>query len=86
MYDPIHPDKRIRRRFARKAKSLRSIYSGAVWAMKKWYASDDNQSQKLASLLSDIKQTFGLKTRLMAPLIGRYVLRKLKKEQYPGCA
>ena len=60
---------------------LRSTYAGAVWAMRKWYRNDARIAEKADKLLKDIYATFGWKTKLIAPLIGRYTLRSLKKEE-----
>jgi hypothetical protein len=76
-----HPDKRIQRRFARKAKSLRTTYAGAVWAMKKWYRGDDRIAEKMGRLLERLYQEFGWKTRIFAALSGRYLYHSLKKEE-----
>jgi len=75
-----HPDKRIRNRYLNDVKPLRSMYAGAVWAMKKWYRHDKVLSQQLADLLQDIYTTLGLQPRLLAPVIGRYIYSSMKKE------
>lgn len=75
-----HPDKQIRDRISREIKPLRSTYAGAVWAMKRWYAGNNKIYQKLDCLLEDLHRTFGLKTRFLSAIIGRYGLAKLKKE------
>jgi len=76
-----HPDLRIRDRFQWDTEPLRSAYAGAVWAMKKWYRGNSRISEKIEALLTDIYGTFGWKTRLLAPVIGQYVLAHLKKEE-----
>jgi hypothetical protein len=76
-----HPDKCIRNRFVWEAKPLRTTYAAAIWAMKKWYRSNDSIVKKMDSLLKDINKTFGWKTRTMAPLIGRVLFNALKKEE-----
>lgn len=76
-----HPEKRIRKRITWETKPLRTTYAGAVWAMRKWYAADANLSRKLDLLLHDLTKTFGIKTRLLAPLIGRYAYARLKNEE-----
>ncbi|MGA3208287.1 MAG: cobalamin-dependent protein [Syntrophales bacterium] len=75
-----HP-RRVRERFAWEIFPLRSTYAGAVWAMRKWYRSDARIAEKADKLLKDIYATFGWKTKIIAPLIGRYTLRSLKKEE-----
>jgi hypothetical protein len=49
--------------------------------MKKWYRGNSRISEKIEALLTDIYGTFGWKTRLLAPVIGQYVLAHLKKEE-----
>ena len=76
-----HPDKRIRSRFALKAKTLRTTYAGAVWAMKKWSRGNEPVGAKMDMLLKRLYQEFGWKTRLFAPLAGSYLYHNLKKEE-----
>lgn len=75
------PRKRVRKRVAWEVFPLRSTYAGAVWAMKRWYRNDPRLREKAARLLADIYTAFGWKTRLITPLIGRYALSALKKEE-----
>ena len=75
-----HP-RRVRERFAREVFPLRSTYAGAVWAMRKWYRNDARTAEKADKLLKDIYVTFGWKTKLIAPLIGRDAFFSLKKEE-----
>jgi radical SAM superfamily enzyme YgiQ (UPF0313 family) len=75
-----HPNRRIRHRFAREVRPLRTTYAGAVWAMKKWYRHDDRMAKKMDSLLRELYATFGTITRISAPVIGRYVYITLKRE------
>jgi len=74
-------DKRIRDRFKEEVEPLRNMYAGAVWAMRKWYQHDENLHQQLDDLLHDIYATLGLQPRLLAPLVGRYIYRSMKKEE-----
>jgi radical SAM superfamily enzyme YgiQ (UPF0313 family) len=76
-----YPDRRIRNRFYWDVAPLRSAYAGAVWAMKRWYQDDGRMSEKINDLLKDIYRTFGWKTRIITPVIGRYALAKLKGEE-----
>ena len=76
-----HPDKRIRSRFALKAKVLRTTYAGAVWAMKKWSRGNEPVGAKMDMLLKRLYREFGWKTRLFAPLAGSYLYHNLKKEE-----
>jgi len=76
-----HPDSRIRDRFDWDVAPLRSAYAGAVWAMKKWYRQDERLSAKMNVLLKDMCRTFGWKTRILAPVIGVYILINLASEE-----
>lgn len=76
-----HPDKRIRSRFALKAKTLQTTYAGAVWAMKKWSRGNEPVGAKMDMLLKRLYREFGWKTRLFAPLAGSYLYYNLKKEE-----
>ena len=76
-----HPDRRIRKRYEWDAAPLRSTYAGAVWAMKRWYRGNKRMQKKAEDLLNDLYETFGWKTRLIAPLFGRYVLACLSREE-----
>lgn len=74
-------DQRIRNRYVKDVQPLRTLYGGAVWAMKKWYRHDKIVHQQLTDLLQDIYTTLGWQPRLMAPLAGRYIYRTMKKEE-----
>jgi radical SAM superfamily enzyme YgiQ (UPF0313 family) len=76
-----YPDKRIRDRFAWEVKPLRTTYAAAVWAMKRRFRTNKPMAAKMNSLLQEIYETFGLKTRIIAPLAGIYVYAALKKEE-----
>jgi radical SAM superfamily enzyme YgiQ (UPF0313 family) len=76
-----HPDKCIRDRFDWEVDPLRSSYAGAVWAMRKWYRRNERMKEKINSLLQDIYEEFGWKTRVIAPLAGRYIFATLKREE-----
>jgi len=75
-----HPQ-RIRDRVAWEVLPLRSTYAGAVWTMKKWYRDDRPMADKADRLLKDIYETFGWKTRLVAPLFGCFAHWALKREE-----
>ena len=75
-----HPDRRIRNRFAREASNLPVTYAGALWATRDWFRSDPVLSAKVSRILTDIHHEFGLKSRLVAPLLGRYLRFTLGRE------
>ena len=76
-----HPDRRIRRRFQREAASLGTTYAGAVWAMHRWYADDAPMAKKMGALLGDLYKVFGLKSRLAAPVAGRFLQVMVRREE-----
>ena len=75
-----HPDRRIRNRYAREARNLPVTYAGALWATRNWFRSDPVLSAKISRILTDIHHEFGLKSRLVAPLLGRYLRFTLGRE------
>lgn len=76
-----HPDPCIRKRLAREITYLKTTYGAAVWAMKRWYRNDVRMREKIGELLRDIYREFGWKTRIIAPVLGRFVHSAMKKEQ-----
>ncbi|MEE4608886.1 MAG: cobalamin-dependent protein [Desulfobacteraceae bacterium] len=75
------PDPRVRRRYAREAAPLRTTHAGAVWAMRRYYRHDPLRFAQMDRLLKDLGVAFGAKTRLAAPVIGRWTYGRLKKEE-----
>ncbi len=75
-----HPDRRIRRRFAWEVKYLAVTYAGALWAARRWYRADAAQFEKISQVLNDLHREFGLKSRLAAPIIGRFLYSRIKRE------
>jgi hypothetical protein len=49
--------------------------------MRKWYRDDPRLSGKADRLLHDIYAVFGWKTRIVAPLLGRFAWLMLKREE-----
>ncbi|MFH1748268.1 MAG: B12-binding domain-containing radical SAM protein, partial [Planctomycetota bacterium] len=75
-----HPERRIRRRYAWDTRGLATMYAGALWATRHWYRDDPALSAKIARILKDIYREFGLKSRLAAPLVGRYLRFTMARE------
>ncbi len=75
-----HPEARIRARFAADASGLATTLAGALWAARKWFADKPQLQARLGATLHDLYRTFGLRARLAAPLIGRYIHHKLRIE------
>jgi radical SAM superfamily enzyme YgiQ (UPF0313 family) len=76
-----HPNPRIRRRFKRLAVSLSTTYASAVWAMRKHFAHDGQTALRMALLLKDLKKSFGLRTRIVAPLAGTLLRITIRREE-----
>jgi hypothetical protein len=80
----MHKDERrerIRKRIAWEAFPLRSMYAGAVWAIRKWFRNDPRLKETAERLLEDINAAFGWKTRIVAPLIGLFAFFSLRREE-----
>ena len=74
-------DSRIRERYAREVKPLRSTYAGAVRAMRKYYRHDKKRFGQMNRLLKDIFQEFGWKTRLLSLPMSVFAYFLLRKEE-----
>ncbi len=75
-----HPDPRIRARILWESQSLPTTYVGALWASRRWFANQPELCNKIDAVLRDIHRVFGLRSRLLAPLLGRYIFRQLRRE------
>jgi len=75
------PNLRIRNRFLWEAQSLGTTMAGAVWAMRKWYGSHPEMTDRMDALLTDLYAAFGWKSRIAAPLVGRYLRATINKEE-----
>jgi radical SAM superfamily enzyme YgiQ (UPF0313 family) len=76
-----HEEKRIMSRYEREIKPLQTTYAAAIWAMQKWYSDNPTLSKELNVLLRQLYKTFGLKTKLYAPLVGRYAYFSMHREK-----
>jgi len=74
------PSRRIRRRFAWYTRGLGTTYAGALWAARHWYRREPAMAKKISRILRDIYRELGLKSRLLAPLVGRYVRVMMARE------
>ena len=75
-----HPDHRIRGRFAWDARDLPVTLAGALWAAKWRFRDNPRLTTKISEILKEIHREFGLRSRLLAPLVGRYLQIKLSRE------
>ncbi|MCX5900099.1 MAG: hypothetical protein NTX06_05080, partial [Proteobacteria bacterium] len=55
-------------------------YGPVLWATKKWYGGNAALSAGLDRTLKDLYAEFGLKARLTAPLLGRFLHYTISKE------
>jgi radical SAM superfamily enzyme YgiQ (UPF0313 family) len=76
-----HFDARVRRRFKWEARDLPVSYSACLWAARRWYRGNKGMVEKISATLRELYEECGLKARLVAPLAGRYVYRKLAREE-----
>jgi hypothetical protein len=76
-----HPDRRIRKRFRREAKALGTTYTGAIWAIRSWYDRGHPMAAKMEKLLKELYKAFGLKARLFALVLGRYLNITMRREE-----
>jgi radical SAM superfamily enzyme YgiQ (UPF0313 family) len=75
-----HPDRRIRDRYAWEVRDLPFSYAGALWAAQRWFKSNPAVSARMETILRELRSEFGIKAKIMAPLAGRYIMYKLKRE------
>ena len=57
------------------------VYSGALWAIGRWFKDNSIIIARMKDVLQDVYREFGLKSRLAAPVVGRWILHCLRKEQ-----
>jgi len=76
-----HPDARIRARFAHDAANLPVRYAGVLWASRRYYQDKPKDVAKFTKLLEELYEEFGWRSRLAAPIAGRYLYHKLTKQQ-----
>ncbi len=76
-----HPEPRIRARYQFGKRGIKSAFSGALWAMIKYYKNDPEQKTKLTAILQDIHKEFGIQSRFLAPIVGTYLYIKIRKEE-----
>jgi radical SAM superfamily enzyme YgiQ (UPF0313 family) len=76
------PDPRIRARFEWEIRSIKTAYSGLLWAMERQLRrTNDTVSEEIRALRKDIGCEFGVLTRLTACLLGPVLLWTSRREQ-----
>jgi radical SAM superfamily enzyme YgiQ (UPF0313 family) len=77
-----YPDWRVRARFERDGKALKTYYSGLLWAMEKHMAkSNEAVAEKLNALRKDLREEFGSGSGWAARIIGPMMLWSAKREE-----
>jgi len=76
-----HPDARIRERFAHEAANIPVRYASVLWATRKYYQEDPRRVAEITELLQELYAECGWKSRLAAPIGGRYMLRQLLQQE-----
>jgi hypothetical protein len=69
-----HPDARIRRRFAWEQRELATTFSAAMGAVRLHYRRQPEIRARAEAILRDLYAEYGLKSRVMAAIGGRYLL------------
>jgi len=76
-----HPNPRIRARFAHEAVNLPMLYAGVLWAARHRYRQDPHRRSLISEILDELHGEFGWKSRVAAPIVGRYLYYTLRREE-----
>jgi hypothetical protein len=76
-----HPNLRIRRRYALEARELGTAFSAAIKGIRLYYRKNTAIRAKMSAILKDLHSEFGFKSQFFSAMGGRYVLRKIRKEE-----
>ena len=77
-----HPEKRIRARFEREASTLRTAYSGMLWAMERQLRKKNQEaSKKIRALRMEMSKELGVLSRITGDLLGPLVLWTTRREE-----
>jgi radical SAM superfamily enzyme YgiQ (UPF0313 family) len=77
-----HPDGRIRERFEWEARSLKGVYSAALWAMeRRLRETNEVVSGRIRRLLREVEAEFGALPRLAAALFGPVLAWTSRREE-----
>ena len=75
-----HPNRRIAARFAWEVADVAAGSLGGVWAGRRLLRADSRMTARLDAVLRDAYAQFGLKARLLAPIVGRFLLWSARRE------
>jgi radical SAM superfamily enzyme YgiQ (UPF0313 family) len=77
-----HPDSRIRARFEREIQSLKTVYTGMLWAMSRHLrAANADVALRVEQLRQEIHREFGVASRLAASVLGPLILWSSRREE-----
>jgi radical SAM superfamily enzyme YgiQ (UPF0313 family) len=76
------PDPRVRERFEREAKKLRSAYNAALWAMEREFKRVNRSvSERIHGLRREVEKEFPVAARLTAAVLGPILLWSARREE-----
>jgi len=77
-----YPDARVRERFDRQAKKLRSAYNAALWAMERDFKKiNESVSQQIRGLRGQVQKEFPVVSRVSAAVLGPILLWTARREE-----
>jgi hypothetical protein len=76
----LHPEARVRRRVRQECRRLPTAYAGALWAAQRWLEGDPVLAARIGAVRGALDREFGWKSRLCGPVIGRFVLAAMRRE------
>lgn len=76
------PDPRVRKRFTRQAKKLRTAYNAALWVMEREFKRvNESVSEHIHQLRRDVEKEFPVRASLAAGLLGPILLWSARREE-----
>jgi hypothetical protein len=75
-----HPEARIRRRLEWECRELPVMFAGALWAARRWFRGNPALSRQIGEVEQGVYREFGLRSRILAPLVGTYIHAMLVRE------
>jgi hypothetical protein len=73
-------DLRVRERYRRETAALSTGYAGMLWAAERWLRGNATLVAKIRECREEMGREFGWKSRLVAPLLGRFLLVTMWRE------
>ncbi|MFH0985207.1 MAG: radical SAM protein [Candidatus Omnitrophota bacterium] len=76
-----HPAARVRKRILRESAPLAIDHAAVIWALREYYKNQPQLHLKLYNLLEEILKEFGWISRIAAPILGRFLLAMIRREE-----